>query len=43
MKLKNREDHRVDTLVLLRRGVKMPIGGDTETKFRAETEVKVIH
>jgi hypothetical protein len=28
----------VDTLVLLRRGLKIPRGGDTETKFGADTE-----
>jgi hypothetical protein len=42
MKLKNREDHSVDTLVLCRRGIKIPMGGDTDTKFGAETEGKVI-
>jgi hypothetical protein len=30
MKLKRKEDHSVDTLVLLRRGIKIPMGGDTE-------------
>ena len=42
MKLKKNEDQRVDTLVLLRRGKKIPMGGDTETKFGAETEGKAI-
>jgi hypothetical protein len=42
MKLEKKEDHSVDTSVLLRRGIKIPMGGDTETKFRAETEGKVI-
>jgi hypothetical protein len=36
MKLKKREDHNVDTSVLLRKGIKIPFGGDTETKFGAE-------
>jgi hypothetical protein len=38
MKLKKEEDQSVDTLVLLRRGIKIPMGGDTETNCRAETE-----
>ena len=42
MKLKKKEDHSVDTLVLLRRGIKIPMGGDTETKFGPETEEKAI-
>jgi hypothetical protein len=33
MKLKKKEDQSVDTFVLLRRGIKIPIGGDTEKKF----------
>jgi hypothetical protein len=37
MKLK-KKDHSVDTLILLRRGNKIPMEGVTETKFRAETE-----
>jgi hypothetical protein len=40
MKLKNREDQSVDTLVFLRRGNKIPMGGVTKTKYRAETEGK---
>jgi hypothetical protein len=32
----------VDTLNLLRRGIKISMGGDTETKFGAETEGKAI-
>jgi hypothetical protein len=32
----------MNTSVLLRRGIKIPMGGDTETKFGAETEGKVI-
>jgi hypothetical protein len=39
MKLKKKEDHSMDTLVLLRRG-KISMGRDT--KFGAETEGKVI-
>jgi hypothetical protein len=42
MKLKKKEDQSVDTLVLLRRGDKIPMGGDTETKCRAEFEGKTI-
>ena len=42
MKLKKKEDQSVDTSVLLRRGNKIPIGGDTETQCGPETEVKVI-
>jgi hypothetical protein len=38
MKLKKEEDQSVDTLVLLRRGNKIPMGGVTETKCGAETE-----
>jgi hypothetical protein len=38
MKLKKKEDQSVDTSVLLRRGNKIPLGGDTETKCEAETE-----
>jgi hypothetical protein len=38
MKLKKKEDQRVDTLILLRRGNKIPMEGVIETKFRAETE-----
>jgi hypothetical protein len=33
MKLKKKEDQSVDTSVLLRRGIKIPMGGDTETKL----------
>jgi hypothetical protein len=40
MKLKKKEDHSVDTSVLLRRQNKIPIGGNIETKFGAETEGK---
>jgi hypothetical protein len=34
----NKEDQIVDTLILLRRGNKIPMEGVTETKVRAETE-----
>jgi hypothetical protein len=37
MKLKKKEDHSVDTLVLLQRGIKIPMGEDTETKFGPST------
>jgi hypothetical protein len=43
MKLKMKEDHSVDTLVLLRREIKISMGGYTETKSGAETEGKAIH
>ena len=42
MKLKNKEDHSVDTYALLRRGIKILMGGNTETKFGTETEGKAI-
>jgi hypothetical protein len=38
MKLKKKENQGVDTSVLLRRGRKIPMGGDTETKCGTETE-----
>jgi hypothetical protein len=38
MKLKKNEDQSVDTLILLRRGNKIPMERVTETKFRAKTE-----
>jgi hypothetical protein len=37
MKFK-KEDESVDTLILLRRGNKIPMEGVTETKCRTETE-----
>jgi hypothetical protein len=40
VKLKKKKNQSVDTLVLLRRGNKIPIRGDT--KCGAETEVKAI-
>jgi hypothetical protein len=42
MKLKWTEYQCVDSLVLLRRRNKIPMGGYTETKFGAETEGKTI-
>ena len=41
MKLKNKEEQSVDIL-LLRMGNKTPMEEVTETKFRAETEVRII-
>jgi hypothetical protein len=41
IKLK-KKDQSVDTLILLRKGSKIPIEGVTETKFRAETEGRTI-
>ena len=41
MKLKKKEDQNVDTSAL-RRENKIPMGGDTETKCKTETEGKVI-
>jgi hypothetical protein len=38
MKLKKKEGQSVDTLILLRRGNKIPMEGVTETKCEAETE-----
>jgi hypothetical protein len=38
MKLKKKEDQNVDTLILVRRGNKIPMKGVTETKSGAETE-----
>jgi hypothetical protein len=42
MKLKKKENHSVDTLVLLSKEIKIPMVGDTETKCGAETEGKAI-
>jgi hypothetical protein len=42
MKLKKKEYQSVDTLVLLRRGDKIPMEGVTETKFRPEMEERTI-
>jgi hypothetical protein len=38
MKLKKKQDQRVDTLALLKIGNKTPMEGVTETKFGAETK-----
>jgi hypothetical protein len=38
MKLKKKEDQSMDTLILLRRGNKIPMERVTETKCGAETE-----
>ena len=38
-----KEDQNVDTLILLRRGAKILIGGNMETKCGAEPEGKAIH
>jgi hypothetical protein len=43
MKLKKKEDHRVNTSNHLRRGIKTHMVGDIEIKFGAETEGKAIH
>jgi hypothetical protein len=40
--LKKKEDHSVDTLILLRRGNKTPVKGVTETKCGVETEEMTI-
>jgi hypothetical protein len=42
MKLQKKEDQCVDTLFLLRMGNKIPMEGVTETKFRADTEGRII-
>ena len=42
MKLKKKEDQTVKTLVLLRRGNKIPMGRVTVTKYEPETEGKAI-
>ena len=42
MKFKKKEDQCVDTLDLLRRGMKILMAGDSETKCGAETEEKTI-
>jgi hypothetical protein len=38
LKLKKKDDQSVDTLILLRRGNKIPMEGVTEKKVGAETE-----
>jgi hypothetical protein len=42
MKLKKKEDQSVDTLFLLRKGNKIPMGGVTEKKCGVEPERKAI-
>ena len=42
LKLKKKEDQSVDTLVLLGKWIKIPMGGDIATKCGAETEGKAI-
>ena len=42
MMIKKTEDQSMDTLILLRRGNKIPMVGDIETKCGAETEGKTI-
>ena len=42
MKLKKNKDQHVDTLVLLKWGNKILMGGETEIKYGAETEGKAI-
>jgi hypothetical protein len=42
MKLKKKKKQSMDTSVFLRRGNKIPMGGDTETEYGAEIEGKVI-
>jgi hypothetical protein len=42
MKLKKKEEQRMNTSILLRRGNKIPMERDTETKCGAETEGKAI-
>jgi hypothetical protein len=42
MKLKKKEDQSVETWVLHRRGNKIPMAGDAETKCGAKTEGKAI-
>jgi hypothetical protein len=42
MKLKNKEDHSVDTSILLRSKNQIPMEGVTKTKLGAETEGMII-
>ena len=42
MKLKKKEDKSVDTLVILGKEIRIPMRGDREKKFGAETEGKAI-
>ena len=41
-KLNKKAYQSVDSLVLLRRGNKIPMGGNTETKYGTQTEGKAI-
>ena len=41
-KFKKTEDHNMDSLVLLRRGNKILMGGETKTKYGAKTKGKTI-
>jgi hypothetical protein len=42
MNLKKKEDQSVDTSVFLRKGNKIPMGRDTQTKCGTETEGKAL-
>jgi hypothetical protein len=42
VKLKKKKDQSVDASILLRRGNNIFIGGNTDTKYGAETEGKAI-
>jgi hypothetical protein len=42
MKFKKKEEQSMYTLVLLKRGNKLPMRGDTDTKCGAETEGKAV-
>jgi hypothetical protein len=42
MKLKKKKDQSLDTIFLLRTGIKIPMEGVTKTKFRAEIEGRTI-
>jgi hypothetical protein len=42
MKIKKKEDQRVDSSLLLRMGNKIPMVGVTETRFGAEMEGRTI-
>ena len=43
MKFRKEEGQCIDTLILLRRGNKIPMEGVTEAKFRAETEGMTVY
>jgi hypothetical protein len=42
MKLKKKEDQSVNALILLRRGNKILMGGNADTKYGVETKGKAI-